>query len=456
VVATIVAARVPEVIQSHTSPDGRWRVDVVAYPCDEEATSVEHEKKLEQLILVDPQTGTETVVQSQRLTCGSALGAAGLGGLFWSRDSEIFYYTDAREGVPDGGGGICWDRPLWRMHVDEGKAEHHADVWARSRSGDQLAVVRKGEEIVVETLGGERISSAPIPHDREACQIAWCPEGNTFAYLRTRDPFQPGPWDVVCVDGQAGASNVALELQDTASVSMTWDSPTEITVSGLQNGERKTWTIDRPCATLGIKPSPPSTDTVLLAQADGSLVLHPLSGGPEREVLGPGLYDISGDAFLTRIVSPVRLSPDGRWLLVPTPEDGTWLVSLDGETCRQVAPQRLTATWAPDSRRIVFREEPGPGSEGQESEISIQGVVDGRKPRVLAQLPGKAWFPIWSPDCGDPSSNQIAAFSTEAGTATVWLLDAGSGERRSLGQFIAQATEGAPGMIRWSPDCKEV
>jgi hypothetical protein len=228
VVATIVAARVPEVIQSHMSPDGRWRVDVVAYPCDEEATSVEHEKKLEQLILVDPQTGTETVVQSQRLTCGSALGAAGLGGLFWSRDSEIFYYTDAREGVPDGGGGLCWDRPLWRLHVDEGKAERHADVWARSRSGDQLAVVREGEEIVVETLGGERISSAPIPHDREACQIAWCPEGNTFAYLRTRDPFQPGLWDVVCVDGQAGASNVALKLQDTASVSMTWDSPTKL------------------------------------------------------------------------------------------------------------------------------------------------------------------------------------------------------------------------------------
>jgi hypothetical protein len=181
-----------------------------------------------------------------------------------------------------------------------------------------------------------------------------------------------------------------------------------------------------------------------------------LSGGPERLLLDPGLYDISGDAFLTRIVSPVRLSPDGRWLLVPTPQDGTWLVSLDGETRRQVALERLTATWAPDSRRVVFREEPRPDSEGQKSEISVQNVVDGGEPRVLARLPGKVHFPTWSPSCDESGFDRIAALSTEAYNGTVWLLDAGSGERRSLGQFIAQATEGAPGMIRWSPDCKEV
>jgi len=454
-VATIVAARESEVIQTHASPDGSWRVDVVAYPCDAEAPSAEQEKVLEQLMLVHQQTGTETVIQSQVLTCGG-LGAAGLGGLFWSPDSQIFYFTDAREGVPDGGGGLCWDRPLWTLHVDEGKAEHHADIWARSRSGDQLAVVREEEEIVVEALGAKRISRAPLPPEYEVCQIAWSPEEDAFAYLRTRDPFQPGPWDLICVDGQTGACNVALELQDTAGVSMTWDSPTEIAVWGLQDGERTTRTVDRPCGALEITPSPPSTDIVLLAREDGSLVLHPLSGGPERELLGPGLYDVSGDAFLTPIVSPVRLSPDGVWLLVPTPKDGTWLVSLDGETRRRVSLRRLTATWAPESRRIVFPGEPGPDPEGQESEITVQNVVDGGEPRVLARLPGKAWFPTWSPGCGDPSSNQIAAFSTEAGTAMVWLLDAGSGERRSLGQFIAQATEGAPDMIRWSPDCEEV
>jgi hypothetical protein len=200
---------------------------------------------------------------------------------------------------------------------------------------------------------------------------------------------------------------------------------------------------------------------VVLAREDGSLVLHPLSGGPERLLLGPTLYDVSGDAFLTRIASPVRLSPDGARLLVPTPKNGTWLVSLDGETRRQVTAERVTATWAPDSERVAFLGEPRPEPGGEEaqdsaSEVMVQTMVDGGEPQVLAQLPGKARFPTWSPGCGDPGDDRIAAFSTEAGIATVWLLDAGSGERRMLGQFIPIATEGAPEMIRWSPDCQEV
>jgi len=216
-----------------------------------------------------------------------------------------------------------------------------------------------------------------------------------------------------------------------------------------------------PAEALDITPSPPSTDTVVLAREDGSLVLHPLSGGPERLLLGPNLYDVSGDAFLTRIASPVRLSPNGEWLLVPTPDDGTWLVSIDGKTQRQVSPERLTATWAPDGERIVFLGEPRPeqGEEGAEdpaSEISVQNIVGGGEPRVLAGLPGKARFPTWSPGCGDASDDRIAAFSTEAGTGTVWLLDAGTGDGQMLGQFVPIATEGAPGMIRWSPDCQEV
>ncbi len=211
-----------------------------------------------------------------------------------------------------------------------------------------------------------------------------------------------------------------------------------------------------PAEVLDITPSPPSTDTVLLAREDGSLVLHPLSGGAERVLLGPGRYDVSAEGFLAIITSPVRLSPDGEWLLVPTPEDGTWLVSLDGETRRQVAPERLIATWAPDSQRIVFRGQFSPKPGQQENEVAIQNVVDGGEPRVLARLPGKVHFPTWSPGCDESDRDKIAALSTEAYTGIVWLLDAGSGERRPLGQFITRATEGYPGMIRWAPDCEEV
>lgn len=244
--ATIVAVREPEVIQTHASPDGRRRVDVISYPCDAESGYTE-EEKLEQLMLVDQQTKTETVVQSQLQTCGG-LGAAGLGGLFWSPDSQMFYYTDAREGVPDGGGGVCWDRPLWRLHVDEGKSERHGDIWARSRSGRRLAIANAGEDMVVETLGGERISGVSVPPGLEVCEIIWSPDGETFVYLRTQDPFRPNTWELICVEAETGASNVTYELEDAAWVSMTWDSQAEVVLSGVRDAKRETWTVEHPCA----------------------------------------------------------------------------------------------------------------------------------------------------------------------------------------------------------------
>ena len=207
---------------------------------------------------------------------------------------------------------------------------------------------------------------------------------------------------------------------------------------------------------LRITPSPPSRDSVLLARDDGSLVLHPLSGDQERVLLGTDMYDVFEDAFLIPIGWPVRLSSDGRWLLVPTPEEGTWLISVDGDVQRQIAPERLTATWAPDSERIVFRDESGSEPRAQDCEVYTQNIVNGGEPRLLARLPEEVSYPTWSPGCGDEHSDQIVVRSGESYTHTVWLLDAASGEQRALGQFLPVPTMGYPDMIRWSPGCDEV
>ncbi|MBN1180301.1 MAG: hypothetical protein JXD18_13900, partial [Anaerolineae bacterium] len=210
-----------------------------------------------------------------------------------------------------------------------------------------------------------------------------------------------------------------------------------------------------PSEVLEITPSPPSTDTVLLAREDGALVLKPLSGEPERVLLDPGRYPVF-DAFLIPIGWPVRLSPDGEWLLVPTPKEGTWLVALDGETRRQVAPELLAATWVPDSRHIVFRGELGPETRERDYEIYVQDVVGEGEPRLLARLPEKVSYPTWSPGCGDIHDSRIAVLSSDSFTSTVWLLDAVSGEQRALGQFSPQPMMGTPDMLRWSPECDAV
>jgi len=211
-----------------------------------------------------------------------------------------------------------------------------------------------------------------------------------------------------------------------------------------------------PAEVLGIQPSPPSTATVVLAREDGALMLKPLSGEPERVLLDPGFYAVFGDDFLVPLLWPVRLSPDGQWLLAPTPADGTWLVSLDGEIQRQITPELLTATWAPDSRHIVYQGEIGPQTRKQDYEIYVQDVVGEEEPRLLTHLPEKVGYPTWSPGCGDVGDSRIALFTSEAYTSTVWLLDAASGEQRALGQFSPQPMMGTPDMLRWSQACDAV
>jgi hypothetical protein len=43
-----------------------------------------------------------------------------------------------------------------------------------------------------------------------------------------------------------GTSTPLFELERVAGASMTWHSPGEIVVSGRQDGEQKTWTVDLP------------------------------------------------------------------------------------------------------------------------------------------------------------------------------------------------------------------
>jgi hypothetical protein len=213
---------------------------------------------------------------------------------------------------------------------------------------------------------------------------------------------------------------------------------------------------------LLLTPSPPSTDTVLLVRSDGAFILRSLADGREHVLVEPGLYDISGDKALVLLGWPVRLSPDGEWLLIPTPDNGTWLVSLDGQTLRRVHDRRLLATWAPDSRRIAFTDSGGEPPRGEaDRRIYVQDVVAGEPPRLLATLPQPARYPTWSPGCGGGPHAQdgdcgrhIAAFSCASGeryVCTIWLIEAAAGSVAALGEFSPVQVEWVPADFAWSP-----
>jgi len=229
-----------------------------------------------------------------------------------------------------------------------------------------------------------------------------------------------------------------------------------------------------PNAALGI---PDFTDAILFVRAS-DVILHDLASGQEHAVLR-GAYDLGPDGFEVHdflYAWPVRLSPDGRWLVVPTPKNGTWLASIDGIIQRQIAPVHMAVSWAPDSRRITFTygtnryETDWPAPEAyaaRANEVYVQDVIGNAAPRLLARLPGKALYPIWSPgcdgtphvatsDCGRHVFVYAACQSAAGGICEAWLIDVASGETRLLGRYNGGLMSLDDSARVWSPAGDEV
>jgi len=103
----------PQSLFSFPSPDGKLRAEIRTYAC----TLVEAEQAyaLDQHVIHGRSRERSCVADEQLQACGE-LGASGLGGLYWSPDGQRFYYTPAREGVPDGC-GMWWAPPIAYVDV---------------------------------------------------------------------------------------------------------------------------------------------------------------------------------------------------------------------------------------------------------------------------------------------------------------------------------------------------
>jgi hypothetical protein len=113
-IAAVMAAGQP-ITETFPSPDGQWQVEIVVYDCVATGEEMEHAYELLRFAPADSDEWRQA--DSQLINCGG-LGAFGLGGLCWSPDSRYFYYTPAREGVPDGAGE--WSRPVWQLEAATG------------------------------------------------------------------------------------------------------------------------------------------------------------------------------------------------------------------------------------------------------------------------------------------------------------------------------------------------
>ena len=238
VVGTVIATSQPRVYASYPSPDGKWRAEVVIHDCVQ--VNGLDEIAYEQLTLIQVSSGVEETVDSQVQYCGG-LGAYGLDGWFWSPNSRYFYYTTTREGVPDGTGGVCWDRSLIRLDVNNGRVEHLSWMWALAPEGTMIAMSQE-EALVLWSLDKGKVARTPasIP-DARVCDIAWSPDSQALVYLQmllAGFPFAKSY--IVHLDLRDLEPTLLLESEEHSFFTVQWDAANQIKLSDY----RAKWAFD--------------------------------------------------------------------------------------------------------------------------------------------------------------------------------------------------------------------
>jgi hypothetical protein len=229
IVQAVLAAAQPRLYASYPSPDKRWRADILLYDCVRvQASANADENAYEELRLVQADTASEAIIDSQLQNCGG-VGAYGLGGLFWSPNSRYFYYIDAREGVPD---GLCgyWTAPIQRVDIVTQRVE---PVGGGQLSPDKTRLaIWQGVEIVIWRLDDGEM--ARIPARLRAAfpgAIAWSPDGQSLAYLQTElDCLPYGKSSVTRLHLADQAQDLLFESEAHGFGGLTWDAPYRITL----------------------------------------------------------------------------------------------------------------------------------------------------------------------------------------------------------------------------------
>jgi Tol biopolymer transport system component len=218
---------------------------VLIYDCARIDTNPDaDENAYEQLKLTDVGSGDEKIIETQLQNCGG-LGAAGLEGLFWSPNSRYFYYTDAREGVPDGCGGF-WQKPIIRFDIDTSTSEHLGGGPV-SPNGTKIAAWQENELIIWDVNEGNetgRISPITLNFESATGPIVWSPDSQALVYIQT-ESFCPvsGNSSVIYVDLSTLEQEILLESESPTFGSGDWDEKNELILFDA-NGNQWVYTLD--------------------------------------------------------------------------------------------------------------------------------------------------------------------------------------------------------------------
>lgn len=236
IVATLDAGFSPRIVGTYPAPDRYLEAEVQAFDCADFGNGQNF--AYEVLVMRDVITESEEVVASQLISCGG-LGAAGLQGLYWSSDGRFFYFTDARDGVPDG----CshWDRPIVRHDLIK-RINTPLGGGPLAPNASQLATWQ-GRALQVHNLSKDEplLSIEAAVPDADISAIAWAPDSRNLAYLQPRGGCPLGVTSVVLVSLNTGQQRILLTDHAPGFAGISWVSPSTIT---LVDESGQSWALD--------------------------------------------------------------------------------------------------------------------------------------------------------------------------------------------------------------------
>lgn len=210
VIEAVMAAAAPDILQVVPSPTGTVEAVITVYPCV--AVGQDSDMAYERLDIRETATGAITPVTEQVINCGG-LGAYGLSIRRWTEDGRFLYFSDGREGTPDGAATGAF-APLWRLDVDEMRLEA-LDNGSIAPNGAWVALWESGADAALSLL--------PLSAEREAAQrvdllpaglslasITWLPDSSGVLVIQVDDPNAPRASAVTYIDAAALEPRILL------------------------------------------------------------------------------------------------------------------------------------------------------------------------------------------------------------------------------------------------------
>ncbi len=223
IIAAILSASAPEVVQQSPTAGNTFIVEVVRYECSSVPGMGEQQMAYE-LLLVTPKDGTQFEVARQLQYCGG-LGAFGFNGRFWTTDDRYFYFDEAREGVPDGAPCGVWNPGVSRIDTQEMVVERLPGAGPQTGDGKKMVLWVQPDFVLWDTLGGEMARSEAPVDDYYLYSAEISPSGKRMLYVMRGECFNPAAKSIIALlDLETMANTILVEAEPNGYVHAAWDS----------------------------------------------------------------------------------------------------------------------------------------------------------------------------------------------------------------------------------------